>query len=190
MLPFADGSGVTDPVDSRMGSECLLRHDDQSAWVQPPSPLGPCPMLWISAEGSGTWAQTPPPRPVSHGPLSALSASCTHFTVRFVVLLSRKSCYIGCKGRRACSVPEARLWGQRRGSQEHRRRQERAVRGPRWHRVTCSPSRDRIPLSSPRAGSSRGPEPVCLSCVSNRLPRPSAFLRPRAHSLVSSRPDA
>lgn len=34
-----------------MGSECFLRHSDQSAWVQPYSPLDACPMLWISEEG-------------------------------------------------------------------------------------------------------------------------------------------
>ena len=34
-----------------MGSECLLRHSNPSAWVQPCSHLDPCVMLWISMEG-------------------------------------------------------------------------------------------------------------------------------------------
>lgn len=34
-----------------MGFEYFLRHSDQSARVQPHSPLDPCPMFWISLEG-------------------------------------------------------------------------------------------------------------------------------------------
>lgn len=58
------------PVNNGMGSECFLRHSDQSAWVQPHSPLGPCPVLWISEEGSRKGAQSPPPRHENNWPLS------------------------------------------------------------------------------------------------------------------------
>lgn len=157
--PFADGNGVTDPVNNRMGSACFLRHDDQSAWAQPHSPLGPCPMLWMSEEGSGNRAPSPPPRHVSNGPLSG-----SRCLMRPASQSSSLSCFPGraatsvVREGRACSIPDVRPWVLQRGSQEHRRWQERTVRGPRWHMVTCSPSRDRMPLSSSRAGSSRGPK--------------------------------
>lgn len=130
-------------------------------------------------------------RHVSNGPLSgsqclmhpaSQSGSLSYFPGRAAPSVVREE--------KAGGTPDVRPWALQRGSQEYRRWQERTVRGPWWHVVTCSPSRDRVPFSSSRAGSSRGPRACVPFLRFKQASWPSAFLRLLVHSLVSNHPDA
>lgn len=157
------------PVNNRMGSECFLRHSEDTV-TQPPSPLAPsCPMLWISEEGTRKWTQLPPPRPLA-GPLSL-----THQALQSRSL----SVFLGRTATQAVREEHAaflrgRPWAPQSGGQEHRRWQERTVRGPWWRPFTCFLTHGEPHFHCLEPGHQEDLKPEHLSCISNRIPRSSA----------------